>query len=53
MRAKQNRNKVVTSFTALPKVLEQLKEYRKASGVCTSWLINKLLSDYFAKLEAK
>lgn len=46
---KAENNRVVTSFAVSPKMLMQLQEHKKENGVSISWLINKLLSEYFTK----
>lgn len=50
---KSENKRIITSFAVTPLLKEQLKEYKKENGVSRSWLINKLLTDYFAKVGGK
>jgi len=50
---KSENKRIVASFAVTPQMKERLKEYKKENGVSRSWLINKLLTDYFAKVGGK
>ena len=50
---KPEEKKVNTSVAVSPNVLEQLREYRKNSGVSISWLINTLLNNFFKNMRGK
>lgn len=48
---KSNNKKVIASFAVTPNILQQLREQKERNGTSISWLINKLLGDYFQKLK--
>lgn len=50
---KATSKKMITSFSVSPQMQKQLKELRKENGISVSWLINKLLTDYFDKVGGK
>ena len=50
---KAETNRIVTSFAVSPKMLETLQEYKRESGISTSWLINSLLKEYFSNVGGK
>ena len=47
---KSEKNRIITSFSIAPALFQKLKDYKKENGISRSWLINKLLADYFQKV---
>ena len=47
---KSENKRVVTSFAVTPQIKQQLNEHKEKCGISRSWLINKLLADYFQKV---
>lgn len=50
---KSENKRIVASVSLTPALFQKLKECKEKNGVSRSWLINKLLTDYFAKVGGK
>ena len=50
---KYEKNRIISSFSIAPALFQKLKDYKKENGISRSWLINKLLIDYFENIGGK